>query len=405
MPLVDMKDMLNHAWHHGYAVGAFELINLEMLSAVMDAAERARAPVILSVGEHHFGDFDVQLLMPAIEAAAARAQVPVAIHFDHGKNIDSATDGIRLGCNSIMVDASHLNFSENTRITKNTVAMAHACGISVEGELGYVPQAEEKQSKASDELAYTSLAEAKAYVERTGVDCLAVSIGTVHGQMKGKPRLDYQRLKQINEALKMPLVIHGGSGLSDSQYHRLISNGVAKINCFTGISELAARKLRESTRGTIGISYSQVQNMSKAAITSDVEKYMRLWGAAGRAAEVLSQCHIWQPVEQLLIYKPFAEQGLPLTTVYEVQAVLSRISGVREVQVSEIMDNDSHYQYAWIIKFCHPEAVKACQTHADFQSLKRTLFRPLEDDTLNLILQRLTPRSPELTEAPLKVAF
>lgn len=406
MPLVDMKDMLQHAYHHGYAVGAFELINLEVLQAVMKAAEQARAPLILSVAEHHFDAFDVELLMPAIEAAAKRAQVPVAIHFDHGITLDSALSGIRQGCNSVMVDASHLDFSENTRITKAVVEMAHACGIAVEGELGYVPGIEEDSSNYPEGLAYTSLAEAKAYVERTGVDFLAVSVGTVHGRMKGKPRLDYQRLKQINEALKMPLVIHGGSGLSDSQYRRLISNGVAKINCFTGISELAAKKLRENTRGTIGVSYSQIQNMTKKAITTEAEHYMRLWGAAGRAAEVLSQCHIWRPVEQLIIYKTLGEQCVSMATQYEVQSILSRIPGVREVTIAEVMQNDKHYQCSWTVKFCHPEAIKSYQEHPDVMALSRKLFRPLEDNTLSLFQQTVaTSHAPHAVEPSLKVAF
>ncbi|NOY66290.1 MAG: class II fructose-bisphosphate aldolase, partial [Gammaproteobacteria bacterium] len=287
MPIVDMKDMLQHAYQHGYAVGAFELVSLDFLEGIMQAAEQARAPVILSMAESHFEYFDFDLIMPAVEAAAKRAQVPVAIHFDHGRSLNSAINGIKQGCNGIMVDASHLDLMDNIRVTKNVVETAHTCGISVEGELGYVPGIEgEGAEHYPGELATTSLAEAKAYVERTDVDFLAVSIGTVHGRMKGKPRLDYQRLKQINEALQIPLVIHGGTGLSDDQFHRLISNGVAKINCFTALSDVVTKQIRKNTKTNVDNSYTNMTKNIRDVVATEVDRCMRLWGSAGRAAEV-----------------------------------------------------------------------------------------------------------------------
>ncbi len=398
MPIVDMKDMLQHAYHHGYAVGAFELVNLDFLQAVMNAAEEARAPVILSLAEHHFDSFDFELLMPAVEAAAKRAQVPVALHFDHGTQLDSAVNGIKQGCNSVMVDASHLDFLENTRITQAVVTMAHTCGIAVEGELGYVPGLEEDLHNYPDGLAYTSLAEAKAYTERTGIDFLAVSVGTVHGRMKGKPRLDYQRLKQINEALGIPLVIHGGSGLSDSQYRRLISNGIAKINCFTGLSELAAKKLRENARSSIGMSYSEIQSMTRDAMTIEVERYMRLWGAAGRAAEVLSQCQLWTPAQHLLIAKMPGEQLISQSTLADIQAMLTKMPGVREVNIAEIVQPDKKYQYSWTVTFCHPEAMEYYQKNLDFVSLNRKLFNPMEENMASFFQQSLVGLSSSLPQ-------
>jgi len=227
MPLVDMKDMLQHAYRHGYAVGAFDFVSLDFLEGIMMAAENARAPVILNLVESHFSSTDIELLIPAVEAAAARALVPVAIHLDHSASIDNAVKAINRSCNGVKVDAAHMDFTENTQLTKTMVETAHACGVAVEGELGCVPGADgENAERHPGDITYTSLAEAKAYVERTGVDFLAIAIGTMHGDVKGKPKLDYQRLKQINEKLAIPLVIHGGTGLSDDQYRRLIANGV-----------------------------------------------------------------------------------------------------------------------------------------------------------------------------------
>ena len=135
MPLVNMGDMLNHAYRNGYAVGAFDLVSLDFLEGIMTAAERCRAPVVLSLAESHFEYFDFELVMPAVEAAARRASVPVAIHLDHGASFESAVRGINLGCNGVMVDASLEPFDENVARTKKVVEMAHGCGVPVEGEL------------------------------------------------------------------------------------------------------------------------------------------------------------------------------------------------------------------------------------------------------------------------------
>ena len=216
MPLVNMRDMLVHAYENKYAVGAFDLVSLDFLEAIVQGAEQRRAPVILSLAESHFEYFDFELAMAATVAAARRARIPVAIHLDHGHTLDSAIRGIRFGCNGVMVDVSTRPFAENVAQTRAVADMAHACGVPVEGELGYVAGVEgEDAEKHPGEIVYTAPHEAKAYVEQTGVDFLAVSIGTVHGRMRGTPRLDFERLAQINAALKIPLVIHGGTGLSD----------------------------------------------------------------------------------------------------------------------------------------------------------------------------------------------
>ena len=298
MPLLNMKDMLQHAYTHGYAVGAFDLVSLDFLQGIIDAAEAARAPVILSLAESHFEYFDFELIMPAVEKAAQRATVPVAIHLDHGSNLTSAVQAINAGCNGVMVDASMLDFTENVYITKSVVDMAHACSVPVEGELGYVPGVEgEDAERHPGSVAYTSLAEAKAYVQKTGVDFLAVSIGTVHGHMQGKPKLDYQRLKQINENLGIPLVIHGGTGLSADQFRRLISNGVCKINYYTALSDAAAKQIKSNNKKANNSGYTALVENTRSVIATETERCMHLWGSAGRAAEILAQCEAWNPVE------------------------------------------------------------------------------------------------------------
>ncbi|HFD79991.1 MAG TPA: ketose-bisphosphate aldolase [Gammaproteobacteria bacterium] len=379
MPIVDMKDMLQHAYDHGYAVGAFDLVSLDFLEGILAAAERARAPVILSLAESHFDYFDFDVIMPAVEAAAKRASVPVAIHLDHGASCDSAVHGIRLGCNGVMVDASHEDFGENVRITRSLVDMAHACGVPVEGELGYVPGVEgEDAERHPGELACTTPAEARAYVERTGVDFLAVSIGTVHGRMKGKPRLDYQRLKQINEALSVPLVIHGGTGLSDDQFRRLIGNGVAKINYYTAVAEVAGSAIRSRLRADRGSGYTGLLQDVREAVSSEVEHRMRQWGSAGRAAEVLSRCRSWLPVEHVIVYNVEGMDEMQVEMMMaEGRRVLGAIPGVREVISGRAVQEKARYRYSWLVRFCHPAVIDSYRVHPAHVAFADRLFRPV----------------------------
>jgi fructose-bisphosphate aldolase class II len=295
MALVNMADMLGHAYRHAYAVGAFGVVTLDFLEAVIQAAENYRAPVILNLAESHFDYYDFDLLAPAVVAAARRAKVPVAIHLDHGRSLESAERAIRCGFSGVMVDYSDQPFEDNLRLTREVVNLAHASGVAVEAELGYVPGGEgENAENLSHEFDYTSHSEARVFVARSGVDCLAVSIGTVHGRMKGAPKLDYARLAKINEAVKIPLVIHGGSGLSDEQFHKLIANGVAKINYYTALSDLAVRHIRDNP--SIGDNgYMALKRNVREAVRAEVERCIRLWGSGGRAAEVLEQCRA--PVE------------------------------------------------------------------------------------------------------------
>ncbi len=393
MPLVDMKDMLQHAYNHGYAVGAFELVSLDFLEGIMMAAERARAPVILSLAETHFKRFNFPLIMPAVEAAARRAQVPVAIHFDHGASLDSAIDGINRGCNGVLVDLSHLDFAENTRLTKQVVETAHACGVAVEGELGYVPGVEGEGAETfPGELAHTSLAEARAYVERTGVDFLAVSIGTVHGRMKGKPRLDYTRLKQINEALGMPLVIHGGSGLSDDQYRRLIANGVTKINYYSALAEVAAKQIRENLGKEKQASYTSLSRDVNHAVASEVDRCMRLWGAAGRAAEVLAQCQSWIPVEHQIVYSiEGKDQARAEMIIAEGLHVFSNIPGVREVFSCEAVQDKGSHHYSWLVRFCHPAVIESYRNNPDYIAFADKLLRQIDGKLSSTDFQTIEP--------------
>jgi len=368
MALVQMQDMLRHAYDNKYAVGAFDIVSLELLQGVINAAEKCRAPVILGLAEPHLQHVDLELLAPAVEAAARRSSVPVAIHYDHGSSVAGAEQGIRHGCNGVMVDGSLLSLQENIECTKQVVAMAHSCGVPVEAELGYVPD-------SSDDLVFTSVEEARGFVRLTGVDFLAVSVGTVHGRLKGKPKLDYQRLRQINEALQMPLVLHGSSGLSDDQFRRLIANGVAKINYFTAITDCAAGRLRDNARVKDNGYLKLFQGVSET-VEQEAERLLRVWGSAGRAAEVFEQCQPWQGVEYVLKFNlPDSDAEEQALIARRGRKLITKIPGVRELVVAETYDDSTLPRYCWQLRLASAEVVASLKQHPDYLTFTRRYLR------------------------------
>jgi len=366
MPLVHMADMLNHAYRHNYAVGAFGVVNLDFVQGVLQAAEDCRAPVILNLIESHFNYYDLELLMSAVTVAARRAKVPVAICLDHGVSIESAVRGIRAGCNGVMVDTSLLPLDENLRLTREVTDMAHACGVAVEGELGYVPGDEDEDGvKTPGGLVYTLASEAKAFVERTGVDFLAVSIGTVHGRMSGTPKLDYARLAKINEAVGIPLAIHGGTGLSDDQCKKLIANGVAKINYYTALSEVAANSIKANVSPGQK-SYKMIAQGVRSAIRVEVERCIRLWGSSGRAAEVLAQCRPWREVEHIVLYNQPASlpEEAAAAMVRRSKETLAAIPGVRRVLAGTAVNGEKR-RCCWLVRLATAEVAASFNSHPE----------------------------------------
>jgi len=231
MALVTSKDMLLDAQKNGYAVGAFNIENMEMAQAVVDAAEEMRAPVILQTtpGTVKYADVDIYYAICA--AMAKKVSVPVAVHLDHGNGFELAVQAVRAGYTSIMIDGSHESFEKNAEITGSVVAVAEPNGIPVEAELGRVGGKEDDLECAGG--GYTDPIEAREFVDRTGVSSLAVGIGTAHGIYKGTPKLDILRLKEIRKAVSVPLVLHGASGLSAGDISACILEGICKVNFAT----------------------------------------------------------------------------------------------------------------------------------------------------------------------------
>lgn len=387
MPLVHLNDMLKHASNHHYAVGAFGVVSLDFLDGVLQAAEASRSPVVLNLLESHFSYYDFDILMPAVLSAARKASVPVAVNFDHGTNKARAEAAIRAGCNGVMVDTSALPFSDNLWQTREIVMMAHACGVTVEGELGYVPGKEGQSAEHHPgELAYTSAAEAAGFVERTGVDCLAVSIGTIHGRMKGVPKLDFARLDKIRDATTVPLVIHGGSGLSDEQYRKLIAHGVSKINYYTALAEVAGHSIKEHLVNGRKTDCNEVTAGVRTAVRDKVQRCMGLWGSGGRAAEVLTQCRPWQEAQYLLICDiPDVLVGNEIpSSLHELKEALAKSPGVRSVHIGRTEQADSKYRYSLSINFISHAALLSYRKQSDHTRLFNSSLLSLAKDYVAL---------------------
>ena len=231
MALVTTKEMLLDAQKNGYAVGAFNVENMEMVMAVISAAEEMNAPVIMQTTPSTVKYASLDYFLANVRVAASHAKVPVVMHLDHGSSFELAAQAFRAGYTSIMIDGSHSSFEENIKISKAVVDMCKPAGIAVEAELGKVGGKEDDLD--GGEGGFTDPQEAKEFVERTGVDSLAVAIGTAHGMYKGEPKLDLDRLSQIKEVVSIPLVLHGGSGIPDSKVQESIEIGICKVNYAT----------------------------------------------------------------------------------------------------------------------------------------------------------------------------
>jgi len=389
MPLINMRDMLDHAYEHGYAVGAFDLVSLDFLEGILNAAERCEAPVILSLAESHFDYFDFEIIMSAVTAAARRTSIPVAIHLDHGEGLKSAIKGINYGCNGVMIDSPNQTLTENINVTRSIVDMAHSCGVPVEGGLGYVPGIEGKDAKKySGGITYTTVAEAKLYVEQTGVDFLAVSIGTVHGRMQDQPKLDYLRLQEINDAINIPLVIHGGTGLSDDQYQQLINRGVSKINYYTSLADVAGLRIRENTQSKPLNGYTGLTDGVQQTISTEVERCIKLWGSDRKAKDVIARSEAWLPIEHLIIYNVCGiTNDEALAMIEEGKSILSQIPGVLEIVTGHAVQNDVSHQYTWLIRFCHRAVIESYRNHHLHVAFADTLFRPVAGERISIDYQ------------------
>ena len=283
--LVNMNDVLYNAKKGRYAVGLFNAVNLELARGIIYAAEQTGSPVIMGTAEVLFPYGPLEEVSYYLLPMAKKANVPVVIHLDHGLKKETCLQALELGFTSIMYDCSTDSYDENVRKVKEMADIAHSYGATIEGELGHVGDNEGSAEGNShlDDLSkfFTDPKMAKDYVEKTGVDALAIAVGNAHGAYKLPPKLDFERINTIAKTVNVPLVLHGGSGLTDNDFRRAINEGISKVNIFTDINVAAVKaefsRFTDMNKGIIDLIPAAVE-----AIKQETVKKMELFGSVGK---------------------------------------------------------------------------------------------------------------------------
>lgn len=283
MNFVPMAELLEDASSRGYAVPAFCIWSMDELAVTLRVATELRAPFIIMASR-----FEFMLMSPAMYADCARAlmrhfSVPVALHLDHGESLEQVKACLDAGFTSVMLDYSARPFEENAAALRQVSAWAHPRGVTVEGELGHVGKADTVTAESESDSTLTRPEEAARYVVETGVDALAVSIGNAHGQYTRLPQFDFDRLAAIRAAVRVPLVLHGGSGTPDADLRRAISLGIAKVNVATDLTVA----MREGLQAELALAHPRwlphSLNLAVERVAPTLERWFHLTGAAGRA--------------------------------------------------------------------------------------------------------------------------
>ncbi|MBE7023434.1 MAG: class II fructose-bisphosphate aldolase [Clostridia bacterium] len=284
--LVNMNEVLRPAKKGHYAVGLFNAVNLELARGIIAAAESTRSPVIMGSAEILLPYGPLEEISYYLIPMAKKASVPVVVHLDHGLTYDTCVKALKLGFSSVMYDCSTDSYEENVRKVKEMADIAHSYGATIEGELGHVGD-NEGSAEGSDHMAdpsafFTDPALAKDFVEKTGVDALAIAVGNAHGAYKLPPKLDFERIRTIAKTVDVPLVLHGGSGLTDNDFRQAIQDGISKVNIFTDINVAAVeaefKKFSDMNKGIIDLIPAAVEAVKLATM----EK-MKLFSSDGKA--------------------------------------------------------------------------------------------------------------------------
>jgi fructose-bisphosphate aldolase class II len=284
MSLVPMTELLQKAQQGHYAVGAFNCNNMEIVQAIVAAAEAEKSPVIIQASQGAIKYAGIEYISTLTQLAASKASVPVALHLDHGTSFAQVVQCIRNGFSSVMIDGSKLPLDENIALTNKVIEVAHPSGVSVEAELGKIGGTEDDISVSEREVLFTDPNEAERFVREAQVDALAIAIGTAHGQYKGVPKLDFERLKEIRKRVNTPIVLHGSSGVPEDAIREAVSLGVCKVNIDTNIREAfvaAARQVMEQNPKEIDP--RKMLGPAREATIEIIREKIRIFGSSGKA--------------------------------------------------------------------------------------------------------------------------
>jgi ketose-bisphosphate aldolases len=283
MGLVTSNELLRNAQNKGYAVGAFNVENMEMVMAVLAAAEEMQSPVIMQTTPSTVKYAGLDYYLAIVKAAAMRTTVPVVLHLDHGNSFELAMKAYRTGYTSIMIDGSKLSFEENIALTEVVTRACHSGGIPIEGELGKVG-GKEDDLENEDDNPYTNPQEVKEFVQRTKVDSLAVGIGTAHGVYKGTPNVNVNCLSEIHAVVDIPLVLHGTSGVPDEQVQECIKRGICKVNYATDLRIAYTKGVKAYMEANAEeIDPKKYSTAGMEEVKKYVMQKMKVIGSAGKA--------------------------------------------------------------------------------------------------------------------------
>jgi len=286
MKFLTMREILQPCVGQDWAIGAYDTCNLEITQAIVDAAAADGAPAIMMIYPHHTPQAEWGTLVRIIQAEVERTHIPAALVLDHAKTLDQIECALELGFSGVMIDASLAPLEENIALTRCAVEIAHARGASVEAELGHVGQGEDGNSEDEQRAHLTRVDEAERFVKETGVDALAVSIGTLHGLYRGIPHLDFERIAQLRAACPIPLVLHGGSDTPDPDIRRAIETGIDKINIWTDVRIPFLQALKDTLDGSIQkIEVTEALGAGRSAATEVIRRKNQLLGSAGKATK------------------------------------------------------------------------------------------------------------------------
>lgn len=275
MPLVKMNSVLAYAEENNCAVGAFSVGNMEMVIGAVSAAEEMNTPIILQIAEKRMKQSPLELMAPMMISAAKNASVPVAVHLDHGLTFECIEKALAYGFTSVMLDGSLLPYEENVALTKRVRAAADKFGATVEAELGVVGGNEGDSAK--HEIMCTDPETAEDFCKRTGIDCLAVAIGNAHGNYPVLPELRFDVLEKINEKVSVPLVLHGGTGITGEMFKKAISLGIRKINIATASFDALAKSAKEYTEALKNPDYFTLSPIMANAVKENVKRHIEIF--------------------------------------------------------------------------------------------------------------------------------
>jgi len=284
MPIVSMNEFLPKAKEKKFAVGQFNMNNLEFAQAIADAAAELNSPFIYGVSEGALKYMGMEYTVAIARAAAEKTGLPIALHLDHGSSFEVAMACIKAGFSSVMFDGSHYPLEENIRLTKEIVKAAHAMGVSVEGELGTIGGVEDDISVDEADAALAKPEEAIYFYEETGVDALAIAVGTAHGMYSGEPNIRYDIIEAVASKVPVPIVLHGGSGVPDESIRKSIAAGVGKINVNTENQVACTAKIREILGNDAKvIDPRKYLGPARTAMIEVVKSKIQLFGSANQA--------------------------------------------------------------------------------------------------------------------------